>query len=154
MTLMQECRAQGVRMAIATTTSRACVEALLQLHLGAGWLGWFDALVCGEDVQHKKPDPEVYVRALLQARVCPSEAVAIEDSPAGAAAARAVDVPVVLTRSSYFADSSFPGVMAIGPGLDQRTGWRPDLSLEDGAERGVRLADIDRWLALARSPHA
>jgi len=154
MALMLECRAQGVRMGIATTTSRVCVDALLRMHLGSGWAGWFDALVFGEDVLHKKPDPEVYVRALLQARVCPSEAVAIEDSPAGVAAARAVDVPVVLTRSSYFAGSAFPGVMAVGPGLDQRAGWEPDVPVEGGGASGIRLADLERWVALTRRAHA
>ncbi len=153
--LMQECRAQGVRMGIATTTSRVCVEALLRLHLGARWTQWFDAVVCGEDVAHKKPDPEVYVRALLQVRVCPSEAVAIEDSPAGAAAARAVDMPVVLTRSSYFARSAFHGVAAIGPGLHQRSGWEPHAVEQEagGTGTGIGLADIDRWVALARAAH-
>jgi HAD superfamily hydrolase (TIGR01509 family) len=152
--LMHECRSHGVRMGIATTTSRVCVEALLRLHLGPGWREWFDALVCGEDVQHKKPDPEVYVRALLQVRVCPSEAVAIEDSPQGAAAARAVDMPVVLTRSRYFADAFFPGVTAIGPGLDQRAGWQPHAAPDATGSAGIRLADIDRWIAGARRPHA
>jgi hypothetical protein len=87
---------------------------------------------------------------LLQARVCPSQAVAIEDSPAGVAAARAVDVPVVLTRSSYFAGSAFPGVMAVGPGLDQRTGWQPGVPVESGSASGIRLADLERWVALTR----
>jgi len=154
MSLMLECRAQGVRMGIATTTSRVCVEALLRLHLGSAWRGWFDALVCGDDVRHRKPDPEVYVRALLQARVCPSQAVAIEDSPVGAAAARAIDMPVVLARSSCFAGSSFPCVTAIGPGLDQRAGWQPNVLLDDAGLAGIGLADIDRWIAHARRAHA
>jgi len=154
MSLMQECRAQGVRMGIATTSSRVCVEALLEYHLGSGWRGWFDALVCGGDVRRGKSTPELYVRALLQARVCPSHAVAIEDSPVGASAARAVDMPVVLARSSYFVDSFFPRVTAIGPGLDQRAGWRPNVLTDDAGLAGIRLADIDRWVAQARRPHA
>ena len=152
--LMLECRTQGVRMGIATTTSRACVEALLRRHLGPDWQDWFDALVCGEDVRKRTPDPEVYTRALLQARVCPSQAVAIEDSPVGAAAARAVDMAVVLARSSGFADSSFPRVTAIGPGLDQRVGWQPGLPADATGSPGIGLSDIDRWVAQARGPHA
>jgi HAD superfamily hydrolase (TIGR01509 family) len=143
MSLMQECRAQGVRMGIATTTSRACVEALLAFHLGPRWRRWFDALVCGEDVQRGNPDAEVYVRALLQARVCPSQAVAIEDSPLGAAAARAIDMAVVLAPSSGFVESSFPRVTAIGP----------DVLAVDAGLAGIRLADIDRWVAHERRPH-
>ena len=150
MALMQECRSGGIRMGIATTTRRACVEALLRRHLGADWTAWFDAIVCGEDVRHRKPDPEVYVRALLQARVCPSQAVAIEDSPAGAAAARAVDIPVVLARSSYFAAASVTGVAALGPGLDQRAGWQPDAGLDADGRPGIHVADIARWATLAQ----
>lgn len=48
--LMHECRTQGVRMAIATTTSRSNLEALLVRHLGQQWPAWFGAIVCGEDV--------------------------------------------------------------------------------------------------------
>lgn len=55
--LMRECRCRGVRMAIATTTSRSNVAALLKRHIGDRWAGWFDAIVCGEDVQRKKPTP-------------------------------------------------------------------------------------------------
>ena len=154
MALMRECRTRGVRMGIATTTSRACVEALLRLHLGPDWRQWFDALVCGEDVRRKKPDPEVYMQALRQARGCPSQAVAIEDSPAGAAAARAAGIPVVITRSRYFADAAFQGVAAIGPGLHQREGWRPHLDSPDTQGRGVRLEDIDHWAGQVRASHA
>jgi len=154
MGLMTECRQRGVRMGIATTTSRACVAALLQLHLGEHWRDWFQALVCGEDVLHKKPDPEVYVRALLEARVCPSEAVAIEDSPAGVAAARAVDIAVVLTRSSYFEHAPIHGAVAAGPGLHQRQGWEPSVEPGDDGDGPIGLADIDRWVAAARAvPH-
>ncbi|MGA0110070.1 MAG: HAD hydrolase-like protein [Schleiferiaceae bacterium] len=30
------------------------------MRLGADWERWFDAIVCGEDVSGKKPDPEAY----------------------------------------------------------------------------------------------
>ncbi len=64
--LMQECLERGVRMGIASTTSRANVDALLRHHLGAAWQDLFSAIVCGEDVRLKKPDPEVYVQAPLR----------------------------------------------------------------------------------------
>ena len=50
--------------AIATTTSRSNLDALMQVHVGPGWASGFDAVVCGEDVERKKPDPAVYDRAL------------------------------------------------------------------------------------------
>ena len=146
--LMQECAERGVRMAIATTTSRVNVEALLGLHLGARWHERFAAVVCGEDVRRKKPDPEVYQLALRALRIGPLEAVAIEDSPGGVAAARAAEIPVVVTRSAYFADAAIDGAIAIGPGLHERSGWRPALRPADaGADARVGLDDIEGWCA-------
>lgn len=147
--LMDDCARQGVPMAIATTTSRANVEALLGLHLGARWQQRFAAVVCGEDVRRKKPDPEVYLRALRALDVHAHAAVAIEDSPAGVAAACAAGLSVVVTRSAYFGDAAFPGALAIGPGLHTRGGWSPALRASAGGGDGcrVRLADLQAWCA-------
>ncbi len=142
--LMDECRQRGVRMAITTTTSRSNVEALLRPHLGPSWAGWFTARVCGEDVTSKKPDPEVYVKALRQLGIGPLEAVALEDSPGGVAAARAADIPVVVTRSVYFSHAAIEGAIAIGPGLGQREGWQPAAS-SPGSTEGIGLDDIIGW---------
>ncbi len=142
--LMQECREHGVRMGVVTTTSRSNVEALLQVHLGPRWQDWFEALVCGEDVERKKPAPEAYLLALELMQLHPLETVALEDSPGGAAAARAAHCPVLLTRSAYFADAAVDGAMAIGPGLHTLSGWRP-ASEEAAAHGPVRLADLRHW---------
>lgn len=146
--LMHECREHGVRMAIATTTSRANLEALLRAQLGSRWTEWFDAVVCGEDVQRKKPDPEVFVNVLAVLGVAPRQAVAIEDSPGGVAAARAAECPVVVTRSTYFANSPIEGATAVGPGLHSRAGWSPAPSESPSAAQGrVSLRDIAEWSA-------
>ena len=142
--LIAQCRGEGVRMAVATTTSRANVDELLSLHLGDRWQRQFDAVVCGEDVQHKKPDPEVYVRCLAMLQIGALETLALEDSPGGVAAARAADVPVVVTRSHYFTDAPIDGAIAIGPGLHRRDGWHPALP-EQGRGGAVSLADLRHW---------
>ena len=149
MNLMRQCRQEGVLMGIATTTSRVNVDALLRVHLGPQWAGWFAAVVCGEDVRHKKPDPEVYQTAMQAMGVGPLDCVAIEDSPGGVAAARAVDIPVVVTQSSYFGGATIEGAIAIGPGLGTRHGWRPGLRGAQlaGEGEGVDLDDIRAWRA-------
>lgn len=142
--LMQECAGRGVRLGIVTTTSRANVEALMRALLGSNWAQRFAVVVCGEDVQRKKPDPEAYLRALAKLALDPLEAVAIEDSPGGVAAARAADVPVIVTRSMYFPAATVEGAIAIGPGLHTRRGWRP-ATAATGADTPVRLDDIAWW---------
>jgi HAD superfamily hydrolase (TIGR01509 family) len=141
--LIDEASGRGVSQAIVTTTSRANVEALLGRHLGRDWASHFDAVVCGEDVAAKKPDPEAHQRALAALRLPALTTLAIEDSWAGATAARAADVPVLVTRSVYFSDDPIDAAVAIGPGLHARDGWQP-LPLPRLAER-ITLDDLVDW---------
>ncbi|MFM2119801.1 MAG: CbbY, protein of unknown function linked to the Calvin-Benson-Bassham cycle, HAD-like hydrolase [Pseudomonadota bacterium] len=100
--LMEEAWAAGLRQAIATTTSRSNVTALLGGWFGRQWADRFGAVVCGEDVARKKPDPEVYLHALARLGLTAERALAFEDSTPGTAAARAAGLAVVLTPSVYF----------------------------------------------------
>lgn len=143
--LLRESREQGVRMGVATTTSRGNLDALLQVHLGGQWRDWFDVLVCGEDVERKKPSPEVYLQALSSLALHPLDTLAIEDSPGGAAAARAASCPVLVTRSFCFVDEPIDSAVAIGPGLHTLRGWRPALEQQQQADRNVRLDDLRQW---------
>lgn len=148
--LIEEAVAAGLLQAIVTTTSRANVQALLKRHFGGSPCGPFDLVLCGEDVAAKKPDPEVYLRALAALRLPPPEALAIEDSPGGVAAARAAEVPVLVARSEYFAHDTVDDAVAIGPGLHTRFGWEPPLRAAGaaaGAAARVTLDDLRQWHA-------
>ncbi len=140
--LFDECAAEGVRMAIVTTTSRGNVEALLAAQVGADWESRFAAVVCAEDAPVKKPDPQAYRLVLERLQLRVEQSVAIEDSAMGLAAATAVGIPVVITRSIYFSDDPVSGALAVGPSLGTRAGWSPDLNGKPGR---VALADIRRW---------
>lgn len=143
--LMDECDQRGVQMAITTTTSRNNLDALLKKQLGLEWNKRFAAIVCGEDVAHKKPDPEVFHLALRKLAVAPHETLAIEDSPGGVAAARSAHCPVIVTRSIYFANDPIEGAIAVGPGLHARARWQPALPARSGSEH-VGLEDLAYWL--------
>jgi HAD superfamily hydrolase (TIGR01509 family) len=143
--LMDECDASGIAMGITTTTGEDNLDALLTRQLDADWRERFATIVNGDHVAQKKPDPEVFERAIAELGIEPSAAVAIEDSPDGADAARRGGVPVIVTRSRYFRDAGFEGAVAIGPGLHTRAGWRPEPP--DGGQRDgrIRLDDITAW---------
>ncbi len=113
--LIDEARAGGVRLAIATTTGRANLEALLT-RLLAGVQ--FDAAVTGEDVRAKKPDPEVYRRALDSLALQASDCVAIEDSRIGLEAATGADIAAVVIPSLYFDDERLDGAALVRASLD------------------------------------
>jgi HAD superfamily hydrolase (TIGR01509 family) len=150
--LLGECRSQGIPMAIATTSSAANVAALLTAQLGPGWEAWFAARICGGDVARKKPDPAAYHQAVSALGIPPGRALAIEDSPDGVTAARRAGLPVIVTRSHYFAGAGFEGALAVGPGLGQRDGWIPPPSPRRGAEDRITLEDLADWLGAAPPP--
>lgn len=115
--LMDECRREGMLLAVATTTSTSNVEALFASLFGAAWRERFAAVVCAEDAPAKKPDPQAYLLALKRLGVAPDEAFAIEDSPNGLRAACAAGIRCGITRSTYFADAVFEGAAWVRPDL-------------------------------------
>jgi HAD superfamily hydrolase (TIGR01509 family) len=105
--LIDEAPRRGLKLAIATTTSRPNVDALLEAVLGPGAASRFAAIACGDMVKAKKPAPDVYDLALAELGVPPAHAVAIEDSWNGIRSARAAGLPVIATPSLYSAADDF-----------------------------------------------
>jgi mannitol-1-/sugar-/sorbitol-6-phosphatase len=62
-------------------------------------------LVCADEIQRGKPDPEGFLTAANGLRVSPAECVVIEDAPAGLEAARAAGMRVIGVSGTYAADS-------------------------------------------------
>lgn len=111
--LLIAAKARGQRLAIATTTSHGNIDALLSRALGRRWAADFDAIVAGDDVQHKKPAPDVYFEILARLKLNPSVCVAIEDSANGLIAASRANIPVLITKSMFFRDDDFSGARVV-----------------------------------------
>ncbi len=58
----------------------------------------FDVIVTGNEVQEKKPNPEIFLKACKKADVDPTEALVIEDSEAGFEAAHKAGLKVIGIR--------------------------------------------------------
>jgi HAD superfamily hydrolase (TIGR01509 family) len=106
---IEDARHSGLKLGIATTTSRSNLMALLHCCFGPESDKIFDAIVCGEDVQRKKPDPEVYTKCLEKLGLEPSMALAFEDSGVGLKAALAAGIKTVVTPSSFTTHDDFTG---------------------------------------------
>jgi HAD superfamily hydrolase (TIGR01509 family) len=92
--LLASLAAAGVPCGLVTASSRAVMDAVLTV---TGLR--FSVTVCGEDVRRAKPDPEPYLLAAARLGVPPAGCVVLEDSPTGAAAARAAGCPVIVVPS-------------------------------------------------------
>lgn len=89
--LLAAVRAAGVLTALVTNTKRAVVDVALRTLGPAN----FDALACSDEVSFTKPHPAHYRAAASALDADPACCVAIEDSPAGIASARAAGCPVI-----------------------------------------------------------
>ena len=90
--LLLALQAEGIPRSVASSTPRKNLEALFA---ATGLDTLFDAVVCGDDVSHGKPDPEVFLKAASFLGLEPSSSIVIEDAFAGIEAARRGGMKVV-----------------------------------------------------------
>jgi len=83
---LREARSLGILCAVASSSSHNWVDGHLERR---GLRGFFNTVVCREDTESHKPDPAPYIKALDRLGVNSENAVAVEDSPAGVASAKA-----------------------------------------------------------------
>lgn len=99
--LIEEAHTAGLKLAIATTTSRPNVEALCRCCFGSSASELFDVIAAGDEVANKKPAPDVYNLALRLLELSPSAAIAIEDSENGLRSAKAAGLTCAVSPSIY-----------------------------------------------------
>ncbi|SAK70211.1 HAD family hydrolase [Caballeronia glebae] len=115
--LLQRMRANGIKLAVASSAKKDELDAYLQI---AEVADIFDAIVSSEDVQSSKPAPDVFEMAIHKLGVSPSDAIAIGDSPYDAQAATCAGLRALGLLSGGFAEEALreAGCTAIytGPG--------------------------------------
>lgn len=117
--LVLEAKAEGMKLAIATTTSLPNVEALIRVSWGTCPGGIFDVIAAGDEVSHKKPAPDVYLLALARLGLEPSSCIAFEDSENGLKSALDAGLDTIVTASAYSREQEFSGALAILPDLEK-----------------------------------
>lgn len=111
--LMDEAAAAGRILAVATTTTRENVDALLESAFGPDYESHFAILGCADTAPVKKPAPDVYQAVLDVLNLAPSECLAFEDSENGVRAARSAGIPVLVTPNDFTNDHDFSGALVV-----------------------------------------
>ncbi len=111
--LIQEMRATGIRLGIATTTTHSNVTTLLETSLDPAAPGWFDVIAAGDVVPSKKPAPDVYHYILQELDEYPDACLVIEDSQNGLRAALGAGLRTVITVSQYTRTHDFSGASLV-----------------------------------------
>ena len=105
--LISDAQELGYRLAIATTTTPANVDALLAATFGDAGHNLFEVICAGDSVPNKKPAPDVYLLALEQLGLSPDNCIAIEDSRNGLASSVAAGIATIVTPGIYTHDHDF-----------------------------------------------
>lgn len=91
--LLEALRQKNKKIAIASSTREYMVRKELT---EAGFIQYFDALVCGDMVENSKPDPEIFTKACEALNVTPYKAYGIEDSHNGIRACKAAGLHTIM----------------------------------------------------------
>lgn len=89
---------------MATSSTRKRVDHILGL---ADIIKYFDDSICGDEVTHGKPHPEVFLRACEKLGVNPSDAIVLEDSEAGIQAAYSGNIDVICIPDMKYPEQEF-----------------------------------------------
>jgi HAD superfamily hydrolase (TIGR01509 family) len=117
-----------VARALVSGSQREEIEAMLS-SAGNPRLG-VEVVITRDDVRRGKPDPEGFLAACTRLGVPPAEALVLEDSRPGIAAARAAGTPVAFVRelspedNALLADVAFETLEAAVPWIRERLGGR------------------------------
>lgn len=95
---MIEARDDGLAMVVCTTSNERFARAVLRTLLSDIP---FAAILAGDVVENKKPNPAIYELALNRTAAHPCQCLVVEDSANGVQAAAAAGIPILATTNDY-----------------------------------------------------
>lgn len=120
---LEALRSRGIRVGVLSNRARRFMAHEIYTIDNTGWLDLFDVIVCGDDVQRRKPFPDLIVKALDDlGEPCDASCWYVGDSVADIAAGKSAGVTAVFyngaTWDPAWIDRIFPAT--------QRHPHRPD----------------------------
>ncbi|MCD7950089.1 MAG: HAD family phosphatase [Erysipelotrichaceae bacterium] len=90
--LLKYLKDNNYKTIVATSSARSRVDEILA---NANITEYFDDSICGDEVTHGKPNPEIFLTACEKLGVSKEEAIVLEDSEAGVLAAHNGDIDCI-----------------------------------------------------------
>lgn len=115
--VVDEAIADGILLAVCSTSNERSVNLVVERLLGPTRKERFQAILAGDVVSKKKPDPEIYTLARERLGVRGHECVVVEDSRNGLLAAKAAGMYCVVTTNGYTVHEDFTEADAVFPEL-------------------------------------
>ena len=102
--LLEYLKANNYKTIVATSSGRARVDEILK---NADLTKYFDDTICGDEVTHGKPHPEIFFTACQKLDVKSEEALVLEDSEAGILAAYDGRIDVICVPDMKYPEPQF-----------------------------------------------
>lgn len=99
---IENCRSRGLKLAVASSADPPKVNINLE-EIGIPAYT-FDTVVTGLDIEHKKPAPDIFLKAAENLGVDASECLVIEDAVSGVKAGKAAGAKVLALTTSFPAE--------------------------------------------------
>jgi HAD superfamily hydrolase (TIGR01509 family) len=99
---IEKCRERGLKLAVASSADPPKVSTnLSEIGIPASTFG---TVVTGLDIEHKKPAPDIFLKAAASLEVDARECLVIEDAISGVAAGKAAGAKVLALTTSFSAE--------------------------------------------------
>lgn len=105
--LIDEAIVQNVILAVCSTSNQRAVGLVVDRLLGDERRDKFSAILAGDVVSKKKPDPEIYDLARERLGLDTAECLVVEDSRNGLLAAKRANMHCIVTISGYTGKEDF-----------------------------------------------
>ncbi|KAJ1636772.1 HAD-like domain-containing protein [Pavlovales sp. CCMP2436] len=90
----------GIAVGICSASTRGGFEKVVDAVVGKERLAKLDVIIAGDDVQNKKPHPEIYLLAASRLGLSSKACIVVEDSLVGLRAAKAAGMRCVITYTA------------------------------------------------------
>jgi HAD superfamily hydrolase (TIGR01509 family) len=105
--IVDEAIENNIKLAVCSTSNEKSVRLIVELLLGKQRAKHFQAILAGDIVTKKKPDPEIYNICTQELKINPQNCMVIEDSRNGLMAAKAAHYNCLITTNEYTVDENF-----------------------------------------------
>jgi beta-phosphoglucomutase len=96
---IHKCKTRGLKIAVATSADH--VKMLINLKEIDIPVATFDATVDGLEIEHKKPSPDIFLKAAAKLDVDPSHCLVVEDAISGVKSAKAAGARVLALTTTF-----------------------------------------------------
>ncbi|MEW6095248.1 MAG: HAD family phosphatase [bacterium] len=106
----------SIRKAIASSSQRVWIDLIVNK---LGILDQFEIIVCGQEVKHGKPKPDIYLLAAKKLNLNPEQCLVLEDAVSGVEAAKSANMKCIAIPNQFTQGLDFSNADLVANSLEE-----------------------------------